>query len=84
MDLNVSRENNTIMPKLVLNEEMINMFTNPNGFNRLIENYKTSLKQKKEYYSKHREEILAKRRQKYAEANPEPKRKRKESDEIVN
>ena len=67
------------MPELVLSGEMINLFTNPDGFRQMIATYNAHKNARREYYLRHREEILAKRRQKYADAHPEPRRKRKGS-----
>jgi hypothetical protein len=67
------------MPELVLNGEMINLFTNPDGYQQIIAAYNAHKNKRHEYYMRHREEILAKRKQRYAEANPEPKRRRKPS-----
>ena len=64
------------MPELVLSGEMINLFTNPDGFRQMIATYNAHKNTRREYYLRHREEILAKRRQKYAEAHPEPRRRR--------
>ena len=69
------------MPELVLSGEMIEAFTDPDGFRRLIANYRTSQRAKREYYLRHREEILAKRRQKYAEAHPQAVRRRGASED---
>lgn len=80
MDLNVSIENKT-MPELVLSGQMIEAFTEPDGFRRLIANYQTQLRAKREYYLRHREEILAKRRQKYAQAHPQAVRRRGASED---
>lgn len=70
------------MPELVLSGEMINLFTNPDGFRQMIATYNANQRVRQQYYLRHREEILAKRRQKYADTHPEPKRKRKVNAEI--
>jgi uncharacterized protein YbaP (TraB family) len=71
------------MPELVLSGEMINLFTSPDGFRQMIATYNANQRIRREYYQRHREEILAKRRQKYADAHPEPRRKRKASADIT-
>jgi hypothetical protein len=71
------------MPELVLSGEMINLFTSPDGFRQMIATYNASQRAKQQYYLRNREEILAKRRQKYAHTHPEPRRKRKENAEIT-
>lgn len=46
---------------------------------RAVLNYKNLQKAKKTYYEAHKNDILAKKREKYAELNPETKKKRKGS-----
>jgi hypothetical protein len=48
---------------------------------RALTNYRNLQKSKKTYYEAHKTDILAKKREKYAELNPEPKKKRKNSAE---
>lgn len=65
------------MPELVLSGEMINMFTNPDGFRQMIATYNANKNARREYYLRHRDEILTKRKQRYAEQV----RRRKESED---
>jgi hypothetical protein len=67
------------MPDLVLNGNAIEMLTDPDAFRRAIANYRAVQRAKKHYYETHKEEILAKKRQAYALAHPEVKKKRKGS-----
>jgi hypothetical protein len=50
-----------------------------NELRRAVVNYRNLQKAKKTYYEAHKTDILAKKREKYAELNPEPKKKRKGS-----
>jgi tRNA G46 methylase TrmB len=66
------------MPDLVLNGGMIEMLTDPAVYRQALANYYAQQRAKRTYYETHKEEILAKKRQKYAAEHPEVKKKRKD------
>jgi len=70
--------NNNKMPDLVLNGGMIEMLTDPALYRQAMANYYAQQRAKRAYYENHKEEILAKKRQKYAAEHPEVKKKRKD------
>jgi len=53
---------------LTLNGDMINVLTDAEAFQRYVAHYRTLQRAKKNYYETHKEEILAKKRAKYAAA----------------
>jgi len=70
--------NNNKMPDLVISGDAIAMLTDPDVFRAALANYYSLQRAKRTYYEKNKEEILAKKRQKYAAEHPEVKKKRKD------
>ena len=66
------------MPDLVISGDAIMMLTDPERMNQAIREYNARRQAQRERYAEKREELLRKKREKYALAHPTAVRRRKD------
>lgn len=67
-----------LMPDLIISGDAIMMLTDPERMNQAIREYHARRQAQRERYAQKREELLRKKREKYALAHPNAVRRRKD------